>query len=275
MKKRSIAFLSALLLMLIMASSAFAQEQSYTRNSPFEGEYLNDSYGLLTGEEQQAIETMAAEASEKHGCGIYLLIVEDYRQLAKYNKIFKVNYTYYHQHELGMGEDRDGILLLLSMKERDFSFFVYGDRAEYALNPWGQKRLEEHFLPHLRANRWYDGAAAFVSCCDEFFGLAEQGQPVRRSALGGIIISAVIALLTGIVYLCLQFGKHKRPAERGEALSYVSKGLSVTLSEDVFYDSTVEKLYGSCDTFCNDDDSFASSSKAHVGGGGSGRSGKF
>lgn len=39
--------------------------------------------------------------------------------------VYKAAYQTYHASELGVGEDRDGIFVLLSMAERDYAMFVY------------------------------------------------------------------------------------------------------------------------------------------------------
>ena len=41
------------------------------------------------------------------------------------------------------------ILLFLSMADRDFGLFRYGERAEYAFTGYGLKQLKESFLPQF------------------------------------------------------------------------------------------------------------------------------
>lgn len=273
--KRVVLFLLLIIMLIpVFTICAFGEEpaQQYIRYSPFEGEYLIDRYGLLTEEEQQAIEELAKQVSEQRECGIYVMIVEDYKELYKYRAIFKVNYTYYHEHNLGWGEERDGVMLLLSMKERDFSFFVYGDRAEHALNHYGQIQLENSFIGKLGRNLWYDGVRAFVSCCDRFLELAQEGTPVRRSATPGIVISAILSAFLGTILPAKMLSKNRKPEMKSEAMSYISKNLHITLSEDKFYDYSIIKHYDNTEYVS---ESESSTSTAHVGGGGSGRSGKF
>ena len=273
--KRVIIFLLVILLVPVFAACSADIDDTplpYTEYSPFEGEYLFDRYGLLTEEEQQAIEELAAQVSEQRECGIYVMIVKDYKEFSRFKSIFKVNYTYYHDNALGWGEERDGVMLLLSMKERDFSFFVYGDRAEHALNHYGQIELENSFIGKLRKNLWYEGAEAFVSCCDAFLRLAEEGTPVRRSATPGIVISAIVSVFLGGILPGWMLSKNKKPAKKSEALSYISSHLDVTLAEDKFYDYSIIKHYDNTEYIS---ESSSSTSTAHVGGGGSGRSGKF
>lgn len=69
----------------------------------------------------------------------------------------KATYTIYHEYTMGEGPDRDGIMLLLSMDDRDWAMFCYGSRCEYAFNSYGQQKLEKVFLDNFGENDWYGG----------------------------------------------------------------------------------------------------------------------
>lgn len=247
--------------------------ETYSRYTPFEGEYLTDSYGLLTEAEQAAIESYAKQASQKHGCGVYVLIVDDYSLLNDNSEIFKANYTYYHDRNMGIGDGRDGVFLLLSMNDRDFSFFVYGEKAEYALNDWGQMMLEDEFVDDFADNRWYDGLEDFVNTCDEYLTLAEQGDPVREPPAGKLALSTAISSFIALLASSFMWNKNKWAKERTSAYGYISGTLVCDISEDRYLNTTVKKRIIEDDS--NSGGSGSSSSVARSGGGGSGRSGKF
>ena len=59
------------------------------------------------------------------------------RSTAAETDVYKTTYQLYHANELGMGEGRDGIIILLSMADRDYAMFVYGENAENAFNEYG------------------------------------------------------------------------------------------------------------------------------------------
>ena len=247
--------------------------ETYSRYTPFEGEYLTDSYGLLTEAEQAAIESYAKQASQKHGCGVYVLIVDDYRLLNDNSEIFKANYTYYHDRNMGIGDGRDGVFLLLSMNDRDFSFFVYGEKAEYALNDWGQMMLEDEFVDDLADNRWYDGLEDFVNTCDEYLTLAEQGDPVREPPAGKLALSTAISSFIALLASSFMWNKNKWAKKRTSAYGYISGTLVCDISEDRYLNTTVKKRI--IEDNSNSGGSGSRSSVSHSGGGGSGRSGKF
>ena len=87
--------------------------------------HVYDEAGILTDEEWRRIETEAASVSEKYGYGIYVIAVEDYTDYSTSDEVFTAATELYHGMELG-GVDREGILLLLSMYDRDYATFFYG-----------------------------------------------------------------------------------------------------------------------------------------------------
>lgn len=75
-------------------------------------------------------------------------MVDDYTEYRD-GSVFEVTYQLYHNNQLGVGDGRDGVIVLLSMEERDYAMFVYGEYAEYAFDEYGQEKLEEKFLGFL------------------------------------------------------------------------------------------------------------------------------
>ena len=77
----------------------------------------------------------------------------------------------------GVTRDGDGILLLLSMENRDFAVSTsgYGIKAftDYGI----QTYLEPMFLQYLRTNDYSGGIAAFADGCDDLLNYAREGVP--------------------------------------------------------------------------------------------------
>jgi len=256
MRKISISIL-ILMLVLSLSANVFAAEVGY----------VNDYADILTGQEEQLLRAYAEEVADQYSCGVYLLLVDDYREYAW--DPFEAAYTVYHNNALGVGPDRDGVLLLLSMEERDFAFFVYGSNAEYALNDYGQQMLEEAMLDDLAENRWYDGLEDFIGCCGYALEQAEQGNPVRESLVPYYLAVWVIAAVIGAVVCLVLYSQMKTANVRTQAHDYITgDGLNLTRTGDIFTHQTVHrrKIQSS---------SGSGSSSSRSGGGGSGRSGKF
>lgn len=277
MKRRLACIVLAALLLLGLCCTAFAEAPAATEPQLWN---ITDTVGLLTSDEDLTLEARAEEISAQYGVGIYLLILEDYSEY--YDDPYETAYELYHQNTLGMGEDRDGVILLMSMSDRKYATFFYGPKAEYAFDAYGQELMEEEFLDDFRDDDWYDGFEDYLEVCDEYLARAEAGDPVRRddssagcsdgSGIGTTIlvclgISAVIAM---IVCLILR-GKMKSVRKGTHADAYVTGSLNLTASRDQYTHTTETRTKIEHES----SDSGGGGSSACSGGGGSGRSGSF
>ncbi len=258
MKKRIIRLSLVLALMLCLSVSVFAESQLWN---------ITDDAGILTESQNIELETYAETISQDYGVGVYVVTVDNYEDY--YDSAYETAWQIYHAYELGEGADRDGVILLLSMDNRQFATFFYGPRAEYAFDKHGQEKLEDYFLDHFRADDWANGIYGFLSGCDEFLSLAASGTPVRRSPWGTIAIIALASCVFSLIVCMLLRGKMKSVRMARQANAYVSGELNVTASRDQYTHTTETR------TKIEHESSSGGDSSAESGGGGSGRSGSF
>lgn len=239
-------------------------------------QYVFDISDLLTYEEWEELEARAADISNRQHCGVYFALVDDFTDYGD-GGVYEVTYQLYHGSELGFGADRDGIIVLLSMEELDYAMFVYGEYAEYAFNSYGQKKLEETFLPDFGYDDWYGGISHYLNTCDEFLTKAESGEPVREALWVWVVsylfmiifITAVCCVISGIICYMLLRGM-KTVSQKVEANEYIAEGgLQLTERYDQYTHTTETR------TKIQKESSSGGSTRSESGGGGSGRSGKF
>ena len=276
MKRRIVCILLVALLLLGLCCTAFAEAPA-TEPQLWN---ITDTVGLLTSDEDLTLEARAEEISAQYGVGIYLLILEDYSEY--YDDPYETAYELYHQNTLGLGEDRDGVILLMSMSDRKYATFFYGPKAEYAFDAYGQELMEEEFLDDFRDDDWYDGFEDYLEVCDEYLARAEAGNPVRGdySSAGGSSVSGIgttilvclgiSAVIAMIVCLILR-GKMKSVRKGTHADAYVAGSLNLTASRDQYTHTTETRTKIEHES----SDSGGGGSSACSGGGGSGRSGSF
>lgn len=256
MKKKLLILCLALILLLCAAVPVCAQQS-----------YVLDEADLLTPQEEAELDAYAARLAETYGVGVYMMTVEDYLPYYDSPDVFNTTQAIYHDYDLGYGPDREGMILLLSMAERDYATFFYGDKTEYCFNDYGQERLEEYFLDDFGWDEWHDGFHDYLTASEKFLAKAESGSPVRKSPAGLIIVFILIALAISGIVTGIFWAKMSNVRSQSSAHSYISPdGLDLTLRQDVFINRTRtrRKIQSS-----------SGSSHAHSGGGGSGRSGKF
>lgn len=248
--------------------SAGAQPAGGSNLSAEGMQHVFDSSGLLDDQQRQELESRAAALSQSHDCGIYFALVDDYTDYAD-GSVYEVTYQIYHNMKLGMGEGRDGLIVLLSMAERDYAMFVYGDYAQYAFNEFGQEQLEERFLGYFGEDDWYRGISRYLDACDEFLTKAEDGDPVRPAYWKWHILAGIIGCLAAGSICSKYLSPMKTVHQKAEANVYLTHGgLKLTKREDQFVrmSETRQKI---------DKGGSGGGTHSESGGGGSGRSGKF
>ncbi len=256
-KKFLFSLLAAVVILAVCVSTALAEAQL---------SYVSDWAGLLSGSEKVYLEKMAETVSKKYGVGVYIITLDDYRHYWS-GDVFETTYGIYHKYTMGEGENRDGIMLLLSMAERDWAFFCYGERCEYAFNSYGQKELEAVFLDNFGEDDWFGGFKDYIAECSAYLQKAADGDPVRESPAAYIIIMAVISLFIAFIVVGILWAGMNSVGKQKTASAYVTGTLNLTAQSDVFTYHT--------ETRHRVDSGSSGGSRSHSGGGGSGRSGKF
>lgn len=260
MKKKILCFILAFFSMFsICASTVSAESQLYN---------VTDAAGLLSESEMSELENEAEAVSTRYGVGVYIVTIDDYHDYSP-DDVFTATYGIYHEYTMGEGENRDGIMLLLSMANRDWAMFVYGENAEYAFNEYGQEKLEEVFLDDFAENDWYDGFEDYIEECDTYLQKAAAGKPVHKSPVGAIIFVSLMASFIAFIAVGCVWSGMKNVAKKKTANSYISGEVILTGKSDNFTHRTVtrHKIESSS--------SSSGGSRSHSGGGGLGRSGKF
>lgn len=271
MKKKLISTLIVLCLFACLSVTAFAQTSI---------SYVTDAAALLSDAEKAQLESAAAEVSQKYDCGVYIIVVDDYRRYYSANDVFGAAEGIYAYYGLGHGSERNGILLLLSMNERDFALAAYGSAAHYAFTDYGKEAVIDAFLPELGNNDWAGGLNTYVQTCASLLQSAAEGNPVDvpevelslfEALLFAFGIGAFIAVVVCLIF-CAHMKTVKAQSYAGEYMDRNSFDLNVR--QDMFiHRSVVRQPIPKPDP-----------TSGHGGGGGgttirssgfSGRSGKF
>ena len=166
MKKRLFSIVLCLMLLLALCVTAYAAD----------GAYLIDEPGLLTQDEAETLESRAAELTSRYGIGVYIAIVNDFTDYA--SDCEAAAQEIYLSNGFGAGDDQNGILLMLSMADRDYDLCAHGTDAHLAFTDYGKEQLAEVFLDDFRYDDWYTGFEDYLSTCDRMLRVAEEGRPV-------------------------------------------------------------------------------------------------
>lgn len=256
-RKLSICLLLLLLICLCAAPAARA-EGNFS--------YVEDSAGILSQEEEQALEERARAISEACRCSVYIVTVQDYRTMnpSGVGECAEGIYSFY---DLGYGSGRDGLLLLLSMGDRDYALTSYGVYADYCFGDHNKTLVEEAFLAYFRSNNWYGGFSAFLNHAEDvlktaqahsltpeqedqsFHGLTYSGDVYRYGVTGKLPVVAKVAISLGApsmiaLLICSIFRAQMKTAkQRTTAEEYVVPGsAALRIKEDRFINRTQTRV---------------------------------
>ena len=168
MKKLLISLLLSLALLFSLGAAVYGEARL---------DYVTDGAGLLTEAEVQDLQSRAARISEQYGFGVYIVVVDDYTKYAK-GSIENFAETVFDSYGLGYGSSGDGVLLAMSMNDRDYDIYAHGDFGNYAFTDYGKSQLAESFLDNFRSNDWAGGFRDFIETSADMLEKAKNGQPV-------------------------------------------------------------------------------------------------
>ena len=203
---------------------------------------LVDDADLLTEEEEMEVLTKLDEISENQKLDV--IVVTTASTEGKTPMDFADDF--YDDNGYGMGENGDGVLLLVSMEARDWWISTCGYGVT-AFTDAGIEYLSEQFLPALGDGNYEKAFITFAEQCDDFITQAKSGEPydvgnLPKGSLSPLWIFVDLAL--GFLFAYIMASKKKSVLEsvvpRVEALDYVVPGrLNLYVNTDQFENKVV------------------------------------
>lgn len=233
MKKACISLFLALALLLSLGAGATAQAG-----------YIADEAALLSVPQISSLEQQAEKAARFYGVGLYVIVADDWQDYGG-DDVFDCAMDLYEQLELGIGEKKNGMLLLLSLAERDYALAGYGADCHRAINDKGIDYLEEQFLPLLADDDWAGGIAAYVSAGLWLLEQDSQGHTYGTAGLGRLprllIIFLLPLLISGIICGAMVWSMRKARRQT-HAHAYIPQdGVDLRVSKDTFIHRSVSR----------------------------------
>ncbi len=216
---------------------------------------IHDDCGLLSNTELSELQTRANQISSDYNCGVYIVVVKNMDDFVFdyeiYNDAFGIEAfaQYYFFNELkGTGDTGDGILLVMSMKERDYDIMAHGNFGNYAFTDYGKSKLADSFLDYFGEGEWYRGFSAYLKRVDQFLKAAASGNPVdigsARIKEHNLPFSIVVALIFGMLValiscLTMKSGMKSVHIARIASNFIADNGVNIAIQKDMFSHNTV------------------------------------
>lgn len=199
---------------------------------------LVDEADLLSDSEEKELLYQLNEISERQQLDIVVVTVNSLGELspAEYADNF------YDNHDYGFGEEKDGILFLISMEERDWYISTTGYGIT-ALTDAGRDYMSENFLPNLSAGNYAAAFTTFANLCDDFITQAKMGKPYDVSNFPrepfkfarNFAIAFGIGFIISLIATSIMKSKLKTIRPQSAADIYVKQGgVHLTRKNDLF-----------------------------------------
>ena len=232
------------------------------------GVYVYDDAALLTQEEYDTLTASAMAVADQYGCGVYVVTVDDMADYIDPDAVTETGetgmaaFTEYAWDALGLAAsyDSNGIMLALSMAERDFQMLAHGDTANAAFTDYGKYIMQDEFLDNFREDDWYGGFADYIAACGRYLEANANGTPIdvepsdeteeeyEPLSFGDkLFFAALMAFRFGLplglivaFIVCAIYKRQLKSVRRAtEAARYtVSGGAEITAREDRFTHTT-------------------------------------
>ena len=268
--KKSLSALLALLLLLCSASIALAvprQAAPQTQEQGLEAARVVDEADLLTADEEKALDAKLAAVEQSHKVRILVGTMKDTGGAA----LGKVANNVVDQ----IPGENGTIVLLLSMKERDWYISTDNKMRTRITDGKGVDYLAGEFLPDLKEGKYAAAFTAFAKTTDEMLTYYEkEGKPYDPANAFNLMafgIALACALILGGTIYYMLYKYESNVTFAAEADAYLNHdSFQLTQDEDNFLYTTVTRKTKekSSSSSSGSNVSTSSSDSSHGGGGG-------
>ena len=147
--------------------------------------------------------------------------------------------AFYDEYGYGYGSNRDGVMLLLSMAERDWRILCNGFAAT-AITPGERDDMGDHIVDELSAGEYMEAFSEFASLCRYEIEGERNGFPFNFGL--SLAVSLVIGFVVAFIATAVMRSKLKSVRSQTGAREYTKPGsMQLTRSSDLFLYRTLDR----------------------------------
>lgn len=236
---------------------------------------LVDNADLLNNKEEATLLAKLDEISERQQADIVVVTADTLGGKTP------MDYAddFYDYNGYGFGENNDGVLLLVSMEDRDWWMSTSGYGIT-AITDAGIEYISDKFLSDLSDGKYAEAFSSYADLCDEFFTQAKAGKPYDVGHMPkepfNFAWCLAVALLIGYVVAAVVTGSMKRQLKtvrfQSAANSYVkANSMNVSESRDLFLYTQITRHEKPKETSSSGGSTTHTSSSGGTHGGGGGK----
>lgn len=244
MKRKLLTMLFVVMLCVSLTISASAAS----------GADVYDEADLLTSAEEAQLAEKLSDIGEQFDAQIVVMTVS-----SADSSIDTFVEDVYDSMNMGRGENRDGVLLLVCMDSREYRILSNG----YAADAIGMDQIDaisEAIVSNLSDGEYADAFAAFADNCAYYLDGYLNGFPFQAGK--NLVIAFIIGIVAGVVVAIVLKNQLKSVRQQKQANVYIKSGsMQLTTSRDLFLYREVSR------TRKQSSNSSGSGSSRNVGGG--------
>ncbi|MCF0141917.1 MAG: TPM domain-containing protein, partial [Parasporobacterium sp.] len=164
--------------------------------------HVFDQADILSADEEASLTEDADALTEKHNTDFYIVVVDDMNNYNGNRSVETLAEELRAGYKMGYSHDKNMIMILMSMADRDYDLFTFGDRANEACNQYGRGYLEDCFLDNFKKNDWAGGFEDFLDGCDYLLKRDSEGNTYNKDSENAglkIAIRIIVGLLLGFI----------------------------------------------------------------------------
>ena len=241
---------------------------------------VQDQAGLMSADQQAMLDQKAHELSEAYQMDIVIVTTNsnDGKDVQSYADDF------FDENGYGADKDGSGILLLVSMEDRDWYISTTGYGIT-AFTDEGLDYIADAFLSDLSDGEYLEAFKTYAELCDTFISQAKNGDPYdfenmpkEPFSIGiNLAISFGVGIVLALIITGVMAGQLKSVRMQQAADKYVKKdSMKVTQSSDLFlYKHTDRRAKPKESSSSGSHHSGSSTHRSSSGRSHGGRGGKF
>jgi len=199
---------------------------------------LYDGAELLSEDARDRIQKRLDEVSDKYKVELVIVTVDGMDGLSPEDFAS----SYYNSGNYGFGDGRDGVLLLVSMEDRDSYILANGkDLGAKAVSPDDIDNIGDSVAEHLSDEEYEEAFETFISKCEYEIDGEINGFPFDYGPK--IIIALIIGFVIAFIVTGVWKGQLNSVRQKVNAEGYAKKGsMKITTSRDFFLYKTVSRV---------------------------------
>jgi uncharacterized protein len=231
-----------------------------------------DEADLLTDIEEAALLSKLEAISDAADMDVVVALVDSIEDLSP----MEYADDFFDYNGYGRGDNRDGLVLLVSMEYSDWWISTRGYDITAFTNA-GIEYIGEQVTPYLSDGKYADAVEEFAAQCETFIAQAKTGDPFDTHNLPkepfnkgmALVIALIAGFIIGKIYAGKLKGELTSVRRQTAAVGYVREGsLNVTNSNEFFLYRNVSRSAKPTSSSGGSSTHTSSSGASHGGGGG-------